>query len=147
MGSSLRSPISVVCALIEREGRVFVAQRPAGKHLGGKWEFPGGKIEPGETSEQALIRECREELGCEIVVGRALTPVTHDYETVSIRLIPFVARLAAGSGEPVAHEHAATRWIQPEEFASLDMPAADEPIIRAYLEDVLSAKDGRQNAI
>lgn len=134
MDSSLRRPISVVCALIEREGRIFVAQRPAGKHLGGKWEFPGGKIEPGETPEQALVRECSEELGCKIEIGRALATVTHDYETVSIRLIPFVARLAADSTEPVAHEHAATRWIRPEEFATLDMPAADAPIIRSYLE-------------
>ncbi|AHF89961.1 NUDIX hydrolase [Opitutaceae bacterium TAV5] len=130
--ASASSVVSVVCALIEREGRVFVAQRPPHKHLGGKWEFPGGKIEPGETPEAALVRECREELGCEVVPGERLPEAVHDYGTVVIRLIPFVARLAEPAIDPQSSEHAAVRWILPEEFASLDMPAADEPIVRAY---------------
>jgi len=126
--------IPVVCALIEnREGRVLMAQRPPHKHLGLKWEFPGGKIEPGEAAEAALHREIREELGCAIDILRALPRTTHAYEKVTIEMIPFVARLAEGSPDPQSHEHVALRWVEPSALATLDLPAADGPIIAAYL--------------
>ena len=125
--------IPVVCALIERDGLMLMAQRPPHKHLGLKWEFPGGKIEPGESAEAALHREIREELGCAIEILRALPRTTHAYEKIAIEMIPFVARLAEGSAEPVAHEHVALRWIKPSELSKLDLPAADDPIVAAYL--------------
>ncbi len=131
--SAPRSEIPVVCALIERDGRVLMAQRPAHKHLGGKWEFPGGKVEPGETHEAALHRELHEELGSAVEIVRALPPHTHHYETISVRLIPFVARLASGSPEPHTHEHAALAWVPADELLALDLPAADAPIIADYL--------------
>lgn len=128
------SPIPVVCALIEnRDGHILMAQRPPHKHLGLKWEFPGGKIEPGESAETALHRELHEELGCTVDILHSLPRVTHAYETVTIEMIPFVARLAADSAEPHPHEHVALRWIRPAELASLDLPAADGPIIADYL--------------
>jgi 8-oxo-dGTP diphosphatase len=122
--------VPVVCALIEdAEGRVLVAQRPAHKHLGGLWEFPGGKIESGETSEAALRREIAEELGCEIEVGAALAAVRHEYAEVTIELRPYVARLAGGSMPPERREHQALRWVTAAELARLPMPEADAPIL------------------
>jgi 8-oxo-dGTP diphosphatase len=131
-----RIPLAVVCALIERDGHVLMAQRPAHKHLGGKWEFPGGKIEPGETPEAALHRELQEELGCTVEVLRALKPHTHAYATVTVQLIPYVTRLLPSSGAPQTHEHAALRWVPTTELLSLDLPEADLPIIEAYLRPV-----------
>jgi 8-oxo-dGTP diphosphatase len=126
-------PIRVVCALIERQGRVLLARRPAHKHLGGKWEFPGGKIEPGETPAAALMRECEEELACTIEVGAELPAVTHAYPDRVIVLLPFVCRLAPGSAEPHAAEHSELAWVEAERMADYDLPAADAPIVAAYL--------------
>ena len=102
------APIPVVCAIIERpDGRVLIAQRPAHKHLGLKWEFPGGKVEPDETPEAALCREIKEELGCDITLVGALRRFTHDYGTVTIEMIPFLCRPATASAAPQPHEHVA----------------------------------------
>lgn len=127
------TPIPVVCALIEREGLILVAQRPAHKHLGGKWEFPGGKVEPGETSEAALAREIREELGCEIEIVRAQPRSLHVYPTLAVEMIPFVARLKTACATLQSHEHSALAWVEPAALRTLDMPEADLPIIEAYL--------------
>jgi 8-oxo-dGTP diphosphatase len=124
----------VVCAVIEDErGRVLVAQRPAHKHLALKWEFAGGKVETNETPTAALVREIKEELGCEIVVGRALPRFTHDYGNIAIEMIPFVCQLAAGSAAPYAHEHVAVRWIERDDLKTLDLAAADWPVVAAYV--------------
>lgn len=127
------SVIPVVCALIERNGRILMAQRPPHKPLGLKWEFPGGKIEPGEAAEAALHREICEELGCTVEILRALPRCTHAYEKFTIEMIPFVARLTPGSPEPYLHEHLAFQWVEPAALTSLDLPAADTPIVAAYL--------------
>ena len=133
MSSIAPVPIAVVCALIERDGHVLMAQRPAHKHLGGKWEFPGGKVEPGETTEAALHRELDEELGCHVEILRALLPHTHAYATVTVQLLPFVTRLLPTSAELQAREHAALRWVPARELSDLDLPEADRPIIAEYL--------------
>lgn len=126
-------PIPVVCAVIERaDGRVLLAQRPANKHLPLKWEFAGGKIEPGEAPAAALVREIREELGCELDLVRALPRFTHRYGDVVIEMIPFVGQLAAGSPEPHAHEHVALVWVEPSALLSYDLAAADLPVVEAY---------------
>jgi 8-oxo-dGTP diphosphatase len=113
----------------DAEGRVLVAQRPAHKHLGGLWEFPGGKVEPGETPAVALRREIGEELGCEIDLGAELAAVRHEYDEVTIELRPFVARLVAGAAAPESREHEALRWVTAAELAELPMPEADGPIL------------------
>lgn len=126
--------IQVVCALLEdAEGRLLVAQRPPGKHLAGLWEFPGGKIEPGESPQAALVREIAEELGCAAVAGEALSPVTHAYEKITVRLIPFLARFADADARPETREHAALRWVTREEIGALPMPAADAPIVAEWV--------------
>jgi 8-oxo-dGTP diphosphatase len=131
--SFIMAPIRVVCALIEREGCVLLARRPAHKHLGGKWEFPGGKIEAGETPQAALARECAEELACAVEVGAALPAVTHAYPDRTIVLMPFVCRMAVNSAEPRAAEHSALAWVEAERMSDYDLPEADAPIVAAYL--------------
>jgi 8-oxo-dGTP diphosphatase len=129
-----RLPVPVVCAVIENErGEVLVAQRPAHKHLALKWEFAGGKVEPGEAPEAALIREIREELGCDIRVLRPLPRFRHDYGAVVIEMFPFVCRLLDASPAPLAHEHIALRWVPPRELNTLDLAAADFPVVTSYL--------------
>ncbi len=126
-------PIPVVCAVIERDGCVLLAQRPANKHLPLKWEFPGGKVEPGEAPAAALVREIREELGCAVAVTRALPPFLHDYQTVVIEMIPFVCALAPNSPEPHPHEHVALAWTKPAELKTYDLAAADLPVVATLL--------------
>jgi 8-oxo-dGTP diphosphatase len=125
-------PIPVVCALIERAGTVLLAQRPVDKHLPLKWEFPGGKVEPGELASVAVVREIREELGCVINVVRPLPPFLHDYKTVVIEMIPFLCVLAPDSPEPHPHEHVQLAWVRPELLLQYDLAAADLPVIASY---------------
>lgn len=127
--------IPVVCALIERDGLLLAAQRPAGKHGALKWEFPGGKVHENEAPETALIREIREELGAEIILRDKLPPHTHDYENMRIQLIPFLARLSKNSPEPRPLEHAALLWLSPDKLPTLDWTAADIPIIDILREE------------
>ncbi len=128
-----KPPVPVVCAVIERNGHVLVAQRPPHKLLPLKWEFPGGKVEPGENPADAISREIREELGCEISVTRALPPFIHDYKTVVIEMIPFVCTLVPGTTEPHPHEHVAIAWVSPAELRAYDLAAADWPVVDALL--------------
>ena len=131
--NSALPPIPVVCALIERAGLVLVAQRPTNKHLPFKWEFPGGKVEAGEPAEAAIVRELREELGCEFIITKALPRFTHAYAE-TIEMIPFLGRLAPGSPEPHPHEHIALRWLAPADLTAIDLAAADLPVVAAYRE-------------
>ena len=125
------SAVPVVCAVIEKAGCVLVAQRPPHKLLPLKWEFPGGKVEPGEDPTAAIAREIREELGCDIQILRALTPFDYDYQTVMIRMIPFVCALTPASPAPHAHEHVALAWVTPAELPGYDLAAADWPVVAA----------------
>lgn len=125
-------PVPVVAAVItDDSGRVLLAQRPAHKHLALKWEFPGGKIESGESPETALARELREELGIEIAALRPLPRFTHDYGAVVIALIPFACRLAAGSHAPHPHEHIALAWVTVDALDTYDLAPADLPLVAA----------------
>lgn len=129
--------IPVACAIIEGPAGVLCAQRSATMSLPLAWEFPGGKIESGETAELALLREIREELQVDIIIGQALTYADHSYvEGRVIRLFPFVCRLVDG-GDPIPREHAALRWVMREELRSLDWAAADVPVLEGYLKSIL----------
>jgi mutator protein MutT len=124
--------IHVACAVIERDGLVLAAQRSATMSLPLKWEFPGGKLEAGESPEECLRRELVEELGVTISVGRALPLHTHAYDSFTVTLYPFVCALE--SDTITLHEHAAMVWLQPEELHTLDWAEADWPVIRTYLQ-------------
>ena len=124
--------IHVACAIIERDGLVLAAQRKEGMRLALKWEFPGGKIDPGESPETCLKRELIEEMGVEIDLDHPLDPVTHQYSFFAVTLYPFVC--AIRSGDITLHEHAAIRWLPPEELLSLDWAEADIPLIGHYLQ-------------
>lgn len=119
----------VVCAIILRGERVLLAKRPAGKKLGGFWEFPGGKVEPGERPEDALVREIHEEMRCRIRVERALPVVAHEYDWGVIELAPFVCALEPGSPEPHPHEHEELAWSLLAEMGSLPLAPADVPVV------------------
>lgn len=118
--------------IVDDDGRVLACLRPAGKHLGGKWEFPGGKVEPGESPADALMRELEEELSIRVAVGRAFTPVVWDYGQSRIRLHPFECRIV--SGNVVAHEHSEIRWCRRDELSGLDWAAADIPVLKELLQ-------------
>lgn len=125
--------IEVAAGLIlDEAGRLLACRRPQGKHLGGKWEFPGGKVEDGESPAAALVRELEEELGVTVETGRTLTPVVWDYGRGPIRLHPFVCRIVAGELHP--HEHEEIRWCSRDELLVLDWAAADMPILAEWLE-------------
>ena len=117
----------VVAALIWRGERFLACQRPVHKARGLLWEFVGGKIEPGETPEQALVRECREELDITVVPGEIFMEVTHQYPDSTVHLTLFHAALP--EGEPKALEHKELRWITIQEIDQLDFCPADEEIL------------------
>jgi 8-oxo-dGTP diphosphatase len=126
----------VACALIDPDGRVLIAQRPAGKAMGGLWEFPGGKIEPGERPEEALIRELFEELGIEVQES-CLAPfsfASHTYPDFHLLMPLYVCRRWAGA--PQAREHTALKWVRPKELKDYPMPPADVPLV-PMLRDLL----------
>lgn len=125
-------PIPVVCAVIEQDGHVLIAQRPVDKHLPLKWEFAGGKVEPGEDPSAAIVREIREELGCDIAITHALPRFAHDYTRVVIEMIPYVCALTPGSPAPHPHEHVAIAWVKPAELDAYDLAPADFPVVASY---------------
>ena len=118
----------VVAALIWNGDRFMICQRPAHKARGLLWEFVGGKVEPGETKEQALVRECREELAVTISVGDVFMDVTHEYPDLTVHLTLFHATIA--EGEPVMLEHNDIKWITPQEIPNYDFCPADVEILK-----------------
>ena len=117
----------VVAGLIEKDGAFLLARRLQGTHLAGLWEFPGGKIEPGESPEACLSRELREELGLEAIVGEIFTVVFHRYE--EFELLMLVYRCAPGPAKPQTLGCAEWRWVRPAEMGELPFPPADGPIV------------------
>lgn len=124
------------CALVDADGRVLIAQRPEGKQLAGMWEFPGGKVEPGETPEETVVRELAEELGIETKVA-CLAPLTfasHAYEDFNLLMPLYVCRRFWGVPQP--REHQALKWVRPARLRDYPMPPADAPLI-PFLIDLL----------
>jgi len=132
----MKTVLVVAAALVDSDGRVLIAQRPEGKQLAGLWEFPGGKVEPGETPETALIRELEEELG--ITVKQAcLAPfvfASHTYETFHLLMPLYLIR--RWEGEPESREHKALKWVRPNDMGQYPMPPADDPLV-AWLRDFI----------
>lgn len=122
-----RTMIEVVAALIWQGDRFMACQRPAHKARGLQWEFVGGKVEPGETKEQALIRECREELAVTVEVGDVFMDVVHTYPDLTVHLTLFHASIAEGI--PQKLEHCDIRWITVEEIQEYDFCPADQVIL------------------
>ncbi|MBM7516311.1 (deoxy)nucleoside triphosphate pyrophosphohydrolase [Nocardioides nitrophenolicus] len=119
--------IEVVGAVIVQDGLVLCARRGPGGDAGGSWEFPGGKVEPGETPAAALAREIREELGCVVEVGGPVTTTRHVGSSVVVVLSTYWCRVLSGSPAPV--EHAAIRWLRPDRLDELDWAPADLPAV------------------
>lgn len=117
----------VVAALIWRGKEFMICQRPAHKTRGLLWEFVGGKVEPGETGKQALVRECREELGVTVSVGEPFMEVTHTYPDITVHLVLFHASIV--EGEPRMLEHNDIRWITADEIGQYAFCPADEEIL------------------
>lgn len=128
MNSAAKKPLPVVAALIERTGargerEILLCRRPAHKARGGLWEFPGGKIEPGETGEQALARECREELAVTVQVGPRAAQVLHPYPELTVQLTLYRCRLTEGQPQPL--EHTELAWASPAAVAGYALAPAD----------------------
>ena len=124
----------VVAALIWDQGKFMICQRPAHKARGLLWEFVGGKTEPGETMEDALIRECQEELDITVAVGDIFTQVIHEYPDIHIRLTLFNCTIV--EGPPKLLEHHDLKWITPAQISQFDFCPADEDILKMIQERV-----------
>jgi mutator protein MutT len=123
-----RKSIEVSAALIFRDGKLLITRRHADAHLGGLWEFPGGKREADESFQECLVREIREELGVEISVGELFKEISHAYPEKSVRLKFFACRLL--SGEPQPLDCAAVEWVAKAQLDSFDFPAADAQLLK-----------------
>jgi 8-oxo-dGTP diphosphatase len=123
----VKKQINVVGAVIRRDDTILCAQRGQDASLPGLWEFPGGKIEPGETPREALQREIIEELDCRVEVGAEVTTTTYEYSFGTVRLTTFYCQLVGGT--PVLSEHAAVRWLHPSTLHTLEWAPADLPAV------------------
>ncbi len=132
--------VEVVAALIWRQGRFMICRRPENKKRALLWEFVGGKVEPGETKEQALVRECREELSIGISVGAVYTDVVHEYPDITIHMTLFNAEIT--EGEPVLLEHAGLKWILPSEIPDYEFCPADRDINAKIMRDFVAGDCG-----
>ena len=133
---AVRTVLVAAAALVDDGGRVLIARRPAGKPMAGLWEFPGGKVDPGETPEQALVRELREELGIETATS-CLAPIafaSHGYEKFHLLMPVFACRKWTGTPQP--REGQSLKWVMPNELARYPMPPADVPLV-GLLRDLL----------
>ena len=125
--------VEVVAALIWDNNKFMICQRPENKARGLLWEFVGGKVEPNETKEQALIRECQEELDITLEVGKVFLDVVHEYPDITVHLTLFNAIIT--EGEPKLLEHNDLRWITPKEIPQYDFCPADKEILERLLKE------------
>ena len=136
MGAVKRT-FEVVGAVIVRDGLVYCVQRGPDGSLPGMWEFPGGKIEPGEDEVTALVREIQEELLCDVQVGQKIASTPHKYDFGTVRLTTYYCDLVAG--EPTVTEHAGELWLQPDQLTDLDWAPADVPAVEAVVRHLTAA--------
>jgi len=119
--------MKVTAGILSRDGRVLIARRKPGKHMGGKWEFPGGKIEEGESPEQSLCRELEEELNLRARVGQLLCCVPYEGDGISLELM--VYRVDDFEGTPALREHQEIRWVAPRELRSYELADSDRKVV------------------
>ena len=129
----------VAAALFDDGGRVLIAQRPAGKALAGRWEFPGGKVAAGESERDALRRELREELGIEVTAARPFMRLSHAYEDRDVELSLWIVERFSGS--PRSLDAQALKWVLPAQLPGEDILEADRPFIAALLERAQRSED------
>jgi 8-oxo-dGTP diphosphatase len=134
-----KKTLRVVAALIRRDGRVLLSQRRPGRHLGLTWEFPGGKVEPGESDEDALRRELAEELGVEVEVGSLCFETRHGYAAREVHLLVYRCNLIAG--EPRALEVNAVDWVEQEKVGEREFPPADMPLVNGLAQGMIPLED------
>ena len=127
----------VAAALYDGEGRILIAQRPAGKHQAGRWEFPGGKVAPGEAESAALVRELREELGIEVGASRPFMRLTYTYPDRSVELSLWIVERFGGT--PRGLDGQQLRWVEPADLTDADLLEADRPFIEALVKLAESA--------
>ncbi|MGB3503688.1 MAG: (deoxy)nucleoside triphosphate pyrophosphohydrolase [Mesorhizobium sp.] len=135
-GEGRKILLVAACALVDADGRVLLSERPEGKQLAGLWEFPGGKVEAGETPEETLVRELQEELGIETKTA-CLAPLTfasHSYETFHLLMPLYVCRRFWGTAKGLEGQR--LKWVRPRDMRNCPMPPADEPLI-PFLIDLL----------
>lgn len=138
--------MKVSCAIIERDGKVLCAQRSASMKLPLKWEFPGGKIEAGETAEQCLIRECNEELNLQLEISAPMPSVRYEYAPgLWLELIPFRCNVVGGELE--LREHASAKWLKPKDLPCLDWAEADIEVVQNYLDSLQYIRESRERLI
>ena len=129
----------VAAALYDRDGRVLIAERPAGKHMAGRWEFPGGKVNAGETEAHALTRELREELGIEVTSSRPFMRLAHSYDDRDVELSMWIVEHYAGA--PQSLDGQRLKWVQPARLLDEDILEADRAFVEALAR--LRPKDAR----
>jgi 8-oxo-dGTP diphosphatase len=119
----------VAAALYDRDGRVLIAERPAGKHMAGRWEFPGGKVTEGESEAEALSRELREELGVDVTASRPFMRLAHSYEDRDVELSLWIVE--SFTGEPKGLDGQRLKWVRPSCLQNEDILEADRPFVQA----------------
>ena len=122
----------VAAAIFDGSGRVLIAERPAGKHMAGRWEFPGGKVAPGEAEEAALARELEEELGIHVIAAQPMMRLTHRYPDREVELSMWVVERYRG--EPRALDGQRLKWVQRAQLAGEDILEADRPVVAALVQ-------------
>ena len=135
----------VAAALYHRDGRILIAERPAGKHMAGRWEFPGGKVAPGESEADALVRELKEELGVDVADCRHLMRLEHSYEDRDVELSLWV--VASFRGEPQSLEGQRLKWVRPERLMDEDILEADLPFVEALQDRACTMQENPQTSL
>jgi 8-oxo-dGTP diphosphatase len=132
MTEARRAVLVVAAALVDATGRVLIAERPAGRHMAGRWEFPGGKVAPGESEEAALARELEEELGVEVIDARPMMRLTHRYPDREVELSMWVVERY--QGEPRALDGQRLKWVRRTDLCGEDLLEADRPFVAALVQ-------------
>jgi 8-oxo-dGTP diphosphatase len=132
MTEARRAVLVVAAALVDATGRVLIAERPAGRHMAGRWEFPGGKVAPGESEEAALARELEEELGVEVIDARPMMRLTHRYPDREVELSMWVVERY--QGEPRALDGQRLKWVRRTDLSGEDLLEADRPFVAALVQ-------------